>query len=375
LLIVNRTAAVAKAALEVLRTAPPTSWAYAPPVYVIEAIPELQALVQDAGDAELGENDARLAEALLGLPAFVQAWRAEKRALLASLLPKADPEPESVMGACSSATTSASDLKVDVVERVDRATSVYTCLGSWVGGMSVTSGRALIGWADAGAHLRCRSLKSFWDRRPHYAPEGAAAAEALVRLVGLDPERVSAAEMDAVCGGEVPGWGGGGRAGGAGKGKGKADPDKRFLCLLCPVEVYRRVHGRRAMRWRECVSCFASSFEKQMMLTHAPTTTGPAHDRAHAHERRGRRTPWRSARVGATDGRGGGGPAPAGGAGPGLRGRGVGVHPVHRALRWAQDARGGGGACAGPVRVYFFSSSPSLSSPTSHPCYADPAAL
>ncbi|KAJ7815993.1 hypothetical protein B0H14DRAFT_3878081 [Mycena olivaceomarginata] len=253
LLIVNRTAAVAKAALEVLRTAPPTSWAYAPPVYVIEAIPELQALVQDAGDAELAEDNARLAEALLGLPAFVQAWRAEKRALLASLLPEADPEPESVTGACSSATTSASDLKVDVVERVDRATSVYTCLGSWVGGMSVTSGRALIGWTDAGAHLRCRSLKSFWDRRPHYAPEGAAAAEALVRLVGLDPERASAAEMDAVCGGEVPGWGGGGRAGGAGAGMGKADPDKRFLCLLCPVDVYRRVHGRRAMRWRECV--------------------------------------------------------------------------------------------------------------------------
>ncbi|KAJ7828370.1 hypothetical protein B0H14DRAFT_3873325 [Mycena olivaceomarginata] len=244
LLIVNRTAAVAKAALEVLRTAPPTSWRTRHRCMLLRRYRSCRRSCKMRG-TRVGGGQCKVGGGAAGAPGVRAAWRAEKRALLASLLPEADPEPESVTGACSSATTSASDLKVDVVERVDRATSVYTCLGSWVGGMSVTSGRALIGWTDAGAHLRCRSLKSFWDRRPHYAPEGAAG--------GGGAERASAAEMDAVCGGEVPGWGGGGRAGGAGAGMGKADPDKRFLCLLCPVDVYRRVHGRRAMRWRECV--------------------------------------------------------------------------------------------------------------------------
>ncbi|KAJ7211565.1 hypothetical protein GGX14DRAFT_623058 [Mycena pura] len=219
----RRSAVVITAAAHVLRTAPRETWAYNPPNYAIETFPPLQELIQDPSDARLAEDDARLADALLGLPAFVEAWREEKRALLASLLP--------LPAACSPDAAAALAL-----QRLPLATSVFTCLGSWVSGTTVTAGRSLIGWEGAGAHLRCRSLHRFWNHRPHYAADGAAAARALVRLVGLDPETTTAAQMDRLCGD--------GRAG---------DTEKRFLCALCPAQRHKRVRGRHAMRWRECV--------------------------------------------------------------------------------------------------------------------------
>ncbi|KAJ7713700.1 hypothetical protein DFH07DRAFT_785892 [Mycena maculata] len=184
-LVDSRTSAVTEAASHVLRTAPPKTWAYVPPFYTIHTFAPLRTLIDDPSDARLTSQDARLADALVGLPAFVEAWRAEKRALLASLLPPA----------VDADVATPAD-----VRRLELATSVFTCLGSWVGGMTVTAGRSLIGWEGAGAHLRCRSLARFWDHRPHYAPEGAAAARELVRLVGLDPETTTAAEMDRLCG-------------------------------------------------------------------------------------------------------------------------------------------------------------------------------
>ncbi|KAJ6544414.1 hypothetical protein B0H19DRAFT_1034821 [Mycena capillaripes] len=251
-LVARRTAAVITAVSHVLRTAPAESWPYVPPQYTIEALPSLQALIQDPSDVPLADSDARLADALLELPAFVAAWRAEKRALLVSLLPPPTASESEAESACASSesdrpspTRVASDSDQD---RLALATSVFTCLGSWVGAMSVTAGRALIGWDAAGGHLRCRSLRSFWERRLHFAPDGAAAAAALVRLVGLDPLRATAAQMDAVCGDE----GKGKSKGMCNKGEGKA-MDKRFVCMLCPVEAQRWLHGRRAMRWRECV--------------------------------------------------------------------------------------------------------------------------
>ncbi|KAJ7661314.1 hypothetical protein DFH06DRAFT_988156 [Mycena polygramma] len=228
--VTQRTRAVGIAASHVLRTAPAQSWAYVPPQYTITSMPPLRALIHDASEAALADDDARLADALLALPAFVEGWCVEKRALLVSLLP-----PPAGAGCTSACASDSSDSGVtpatDLGERrLDLATSVFTCLGSWVDRTRITAGRALIGWEGAGPHLRCGSLRSFWEHRVHYAPEGAAAAGALVRLVGLDPERATAAEMDV------------GRA-----------VERRFVCMLCPAEARRGVHGRRAMRWRECV--------------------------------------------------------------------------------------------------------------------------
>ncbi|KAJ7165712.1 hypothetical protein C8R43DRAFT_946364 [Mycena crocata] len=222
-LVARRTQVALFAASRVLRTAPHETWAYSPPHYTIETFPPLRELTTDPSDAPLAEDDPRLADALSGLLDFVKAWGVEKRLLLASLLP-------------SPGASTADDPPNP--RRLALATSVFTCLGSWMTSATVTAGRSLIGWEGAGAHLRCRSLQRFWEHRPHFAPEGAAAARELVRLVGLDPATATAAEMDRMCGD--------GSEGAA---------DKRFLCALCPVEGYKRVRmrGRPAMRWRECV--------------------------------------------------------------------------------------------------------------------------
>ncbi|KAF7293281.1 hypothetical protein HMN09_01207000 [Mycena chlorophos] len=218
-LISKRTEVGIKAASWVLRTAPAQCWPYFPPGYTLETFPALKALIHDPSDDPLLEDDPRLSDALLGLPAFVAAWTKEKQVLLTSVL----PQP---------AAPNALEL----------ATSVFMCKGSWVNRTAVTAGRVLIGWAGAGAHLRCRSLKKFWDHRVHYAPEGAAAARQLVRLVGFDPERATFREMDELCGdGRVPL-------------KHEEKPsERRFVCGLCPVVTAKGMTGRPAMRWRECV--------------------------------------------------------------------------------------------------------------------------
>ncbi|KAJ7124419.1 hypothetical protein C8R44DRAFT_875455 [Mycena epipterygia] len=221
LLIKTRSRVVVLAASHILRTAPRETWAYNPPAYAIEAFAPLRELIHDPSDTPLADDDQRLAEALVGLPAFVEEWRNDKRQLIASLLP-------------SPSTSYA--VEAPDVRRLQLATSVFTCLGSWVGPTAVTAGRSLIGWEGAGAHLRCRSLQRFWDRRPHFAPEGAAAARELVRLVGLDPETTTAAQMDRLCG----------------NGK-EGEEEKRFLCALCPTQGRKGIRGRPAMRWRECV--------------------------------------------------------------------------------------------------------------------------
>ncbi|KAJ7713548.1 hypothetical protein B0H16DRAFT_542054 [Mycena metata] len=249
-LIVARRTSVSTAISHVLRTAPPQTWAYNPPGYALETLPPLPALIHDPSDAPLADDDPRLLDALLALPTFVEAWRTEKRALLASLLPAPSNARDRDSASCGDAATPApaaapaAPPSTDVA-RLELATSVFTCLGSWVGSMGVKAGRALIGWAAAGAHLRCRSLQRYWQQRVHFAAEGAGAAAALVRLVGLDPETATAEAMDAVCGG--------GRGVGKVKGKGKR-VEKRFLCLLCRQETHGGVYGRRAMRWRECVA-------------------------------------------------------------------------------------------------------------------------
>ncbi|KAJ7124435.1 hypothetical protein C8R44DRAFT_148235 [Mycena epipterygia] len=202
-LIIARLSAVAAAtAPYILQTAPAVTWPYYPQFDSIVTFRPLHDLIHDPSDSPLAETDERLAEALEGLPAFVETWKAERRAMLTSLLPSSSPSD-----------------KADV-RRLELATSVFSC--------SCAVPRSLIGWDGAGVHVRCP--------RHEFAPYGAAAARELVRLVGLDPETTTAAEMDRLCGN--------GRVG---------DQERRFLCALCPVIRYKRMRGRWAMRWRECV--------------------------------------------------------------------------------------------------------------------------
>ncbi|KAJ6563481.1 hypothetical protein B0H10DRAFT_2115209 [Mycena sp. CBHHK59/15] len=204
LLVKTRKKAVCAAVVKTIRSgAAPATWAYHPPEYTIESFATFAGLINDESDEPLTADAERLAAALADLPALVELWRVEKQTQLASLLLAAAQPPD--------------------LRTLDLATSVFTCLGSWIEGCEVRAGRSLIGWEGAGTHLRCGSLQNYHQGRLHFCPEGSAAARELVKLVDLDPTTATAAEMDGV--------------------------DARFLCGVCPGHG----GGRKALLWRECV--------------------------------------------------------------------------------------------------------------------------
>ncbi|KAJ6618637.1 hypothetical protein B0H10DRAFT_2029351 [Mycena sp. CBHHK59/15] len=175
LLVKTRKKAVCAAVVKTIRSgAAPATWAYHPPEYTIESFATFAGLINDESDEPLTADAERLAAALADLPALVELWRVEKQTQLASLLLAAAQPPD--------------------LRTLDLATSVFTCLGSWIEGCEVRAGRSLIG----------------------------AAARELVKLVDLDPTTATAAEMDGV--------------------------DARFLCGVCPGHG----GGRKALLWREC---------------------------------------------------------------------------------------------------------------------------
>ncbi|KAJ7248955.1 hypothetical protein C8J57DRAFT_1724060 [Mycena rebaudengoi] len=165
--------------------APPGAWAYWLRGYTLQAWAPRRALVDDELAKEEAEElagacggcggERRIAAAVAQhVPGLVEAWRAERKRQLVELLPCAgeleDAADPARGGACGDADADAdvggakgADARAagaDDVLRLDLATSVFTCLGSW--------------------------------------PEGARAAAVLVRLAGHDPASTSAAEMDKV---------------------------------------------------------------------------------------------------------------------------------------------------------------------------------
>ncbi|KAJ7250000.1 hypothetical protein C8J57DRAFT_1475135 [Mycena rebaudengoi] len=186
----------------------------------------------DAGEAGAQGERCIAAAVAQQVPGLVEAWRAERKRQLVGLLPRAgelegadparggacgDADPD--VGGAGGADTRAAG--ADDVLRLDLATSVFTCLGSY-------AGHCLIGWAGAGVHLRCRVPAELQrENRLHHEPEGARAAAALVRLVGRNPASTSAAEMDKV--------------------------DARYVCGGCAVQVRGCMRGGKTLTWREGV--------------------------------------------------------------------------------------------------------------------------
>ncbi|KAJ7277900.1 hypothetical protein C8J57DRAFT_1713512 [Mycena rebaudengoi] len=211
--------AVLTAAQTARAAAPPGAWAYWLPGYTLQAWAPLRALVDDELAREEAEELARSGADAEHVPGLVEAWRAERKRQLGGACGDAD------VGGAGGADARAAG--ADDVLHLDLATSVFTCLGSWVPGTRVHAGRCLIGWAGAGAHLRCGSLQSFWENRLHHEPEGARAVAVLVWLAGRDPASTSAAEMDKV--------------------------DVWYVCGGCAVQVRGGVRGRKALTWREGV--------------------------------------------------------------------------------------------------------------------------
>ncbi|KAJ7249960.1 hypothetical protein C8J57DRAFT_1475119 [Mycena rebaudengoi] len=148
------------------------------------------------------------------LPGLVEAWRAERKRQLLGLLPRAgelDGADPARGGARGDADAGTDDDEV----RLDLATSLFACLGSWVPGRrgAASSG----GWARAKRTCAAGPFRAS-GRGESAAPRAAAVlvrlvAAVLVRLAGRDPARRRwMGWTRGMCGGRGGGAGAGGRA-------------------------------------------------------------------------------------------------------------------------------------------------------------------
>ncbi|KAJ7186180.1 hypothetical protein C8R46DRAFT_1208259 [Mycena filopes] len=183
---------------------------YYPPPHTVTTLtfPPLAAFIDDDStlDEPFSEDDPRLDAALAQARDYVQAWCAETRAMLVSLLPGSESE---------STTT-------EQLPRLELATSVFR-VRRYDGQVDT-----VLGWNQARAHLHwshdAPTPQPPEQRLVHFSPKGSAVATALVRLLGLDTLTATGDDMDSA--------------------------DARFVCRNCPIPT----HGRQeALSWRDCV--------------------------------------------------------------------------------------------------------------------------
>ncbi|KAH6894997.1 hypothetical protein BKA70DRAFT_1375721 [Coprinopsis sp. MPI-PUGE-AT-0042] len=148
-------------------------------------------------------------------------------------MPDAEPEPGTEEGlsdedratrARERENTRKEILGILMDQRMNLATSVFSCATCK---QSRHSAMSLIGWDTTLTHM-CGSMSSWYHTSFEFCSVGYAAAANIIRSVGLNPETATPAELDAL--------------------------DARFFCLNCPVTLHRKVRGRKAYTWRECVS-------------------------------------------------------------------------------------------------------------------------
>ncbi|KAJ7639953.1 hypothetical protein DFH06DRAFT_1216240 [Mycena polygramma] len=209
-LVLEREARVRRRKADILATAlrvlcapvPGSRYLFHPPPRTIETFPPLAELIAEHSEEPLSPNDPRLAAALAGAPAFIEASYVQLQTLLMQLLPGAD--------------TAELDRS-----RLERATTIFSLLD--VHGYL----RTAIAWDEARAHLHWRSddVASSLTGTNEFSQRGASTAARLAVLIGKQPDTVTAAEMDLA--------------------------DARFVCTTCSPTPKR--FRRPALQWRESV--------------------------------------------------------------------------------------------------------------------------
>ncbi|KAJ6471601.1 hypothetical protein C8R47DRAFT_1147349 [Mycena vitilis] len=200
-LVHERKADIRAAVLRALRTRVPGSrYLFRPPPHMIETFPPLAELIAEGSEETLSPSDPRLAAALAGAPAFIEASCVQLETLLVPLLPGAETE---VDRSC-----------------LERATTVFSLPDG--DGYLCTA----IAWDEARAHLHWHfdGVASSLAGAGKFCHRGASTAAALAALIGK-PDTVTATDMDLA--------------------------DARFVCITCPATP-KRGH-RPALQWRESV--------------------------------------------------------------------------------------------------------------------------
>jgi hypothetical protein len=121
------------------------------------------------------------------------------------------------------------ELQKTMDERMKKVTAIFSCISCKTGRQA---GLAVVGWDAASVHM-CGSYPHLFHTNWEFCSVGYAAAASIIRQLGLDPDTATPEDMDKI--------------------------DARFFCGNCPVKTCRRVQGRKAYTWRECVCISFSS--------------------------------------------------------------------------------------------------------------------
>ncbi|KAK7049723.1 hypothetical protein VNI00_005754 [Paramarasmius palmivorus] len=176
----------------------PSLWPYWPPTSLIrDTIPVFQDLINSPSDKPITEQDC--AEAIPLIQPFVDLWIAGMRKQYRGMIPH---------------RTGTADTPTNV-DVLSLATSVFSCDETF------DCRHLLLSWEAVGTH----NHRIEHDQRSstQFNESGSEAVFSLLRVLGLDPSRTLAVDMDA--------------------------RNDRFLCLACPSHVKRRP----VFNWREAV--------------------------------------------------------------------------------------------------------------------------
>lgn len=228
--------------LDYHRTMKAERWANLPPGDVLAYHPFFSAYT-DQDTLDMGES-LKVEEGKALVPDLISDWLFDRQKELYETLPgvtpvdeaedvitdeeKKDLSPEEIEAKLTVLRKArrAAEQKV-MLERLQLAKSVFTCLSCKA---SRHVGLAVVGWDDACVHM-CGTFQTYYHMGWEFCSIGYATAGALVERVGLERDTARPEDMDKV--------------------------DARFFCGNCPVKTKGKVHGRKAMTWRECV-CFFS---------------------------------------------------------------------------------------------------------------------
>ena len=202
-----------------------------PPTWALAEFQPFSELLTEPTDRVLEKSD--FTEALkASVDEIKEVWERDQRDRVRGMI------PPSTQSSPNQADWDPAGEVVDVPPPpapVDLATSVFYCPGC-VKRYKYTSDTFLInpcyvGWEQARIHLRCDLLHAYGYRQLGFSEVGQRVAKALIRVVGLDPERATPREMDVL--------------------------NRRFFCGGCVegMDGDRGVdEGQRVLTWTECVS-------------------------------------------------------------------------------------------------------------------------
>lgn len=224
------------------KTFKPEKWAYFPPEDLVTYDSLFSTFIQQDSLETVEELNQELATARL--PEIREEWFHQRQRELYEMLPGVSPIDDSVEAPTEESLTQEEidkqieerqlqkkkEIQNTMDTRMKRATTIFSCISCKTGRQA---GLAVIGWDAASIHM-CGSYPHLFHTNWEFCSVGYAAAASIIRQLGLDPDTATPEDMDKI--------------------------DARFFCGNCPVKTCKKVQGRKAYTWRECVSNNLSRF-------------------------------------------------------------------------------------------------------------------